>query len=77
MDPVEKAQLDVQDYVQDLVDGRLGVEAFCAAMRVVHEEQSAVQALLERANANTQVVSALRRLTAGDSGPTGTRARTR
>ena len=68
MDAGDSMRVDVQEYVRDLVTGRLGVEAFCAAMRMTHEEQAAVQALRDRSEGNTQVVSALRRLGAGSHG---------
>ncbi len=62
---VDQTPLDVQRYVQDLTQRRLGVEVFCAAMRAVHQERAAERALRECSEQNDQVTAALHRLVPG------------
>jgi hypothetical protein len=61
----EETQPDVDRYVEDLTEGRMGVEVFCEAMQQTHQEIAAEQALRDRSPGNLQVAGALRRLAPG------------
>lgn len=58
-------QVNVEEYVNELTHGWIGVEPFCAAVRQTGQEAEAEEALRARLREGQPVVDALARLVPG------------